>query len=294
MSEHQPQLLPINIALVMLSAAVSAVIFLSDMLLPLGVAAGIPYVLTVLLGAWLPWRHSIVVLATICTILTILGYFFSPTGGIPWVVLANRALALLAIWTTAILLFQREKVAKELKQSHIGLENRIVDRTAEMRKHEAFLHGIMDNVTDGLITIDEHGIIDSFNHTAELIFGYTAENACGQNISALMPEPDQSQHDAYIANYLRTGKGKIIGIGHREVQGLHKDGAVFPIELNVSVMLVGGKRRFIGNVRDITQRKETEAQLQQAQKMEAIGHLTGGIAHDFNNMLTVIIGNIEL
>lgn len=294
MPEHRSQILPSNIVLVALSVVVTVVICLSDLLLPLGVAAGIPYVLTVLLGAWLPWRHSIVVLAIICTILTTLGYFLSPAGGILWVVLLNRTLALLAIWTTAILLLQREKVARQLKQLHIDLESRIVERTAEAQEHKAFLHGIMDNITDGLITIDEHGIIDSFNHTAELMFGYTAEHACGQNISILMPDPYQSQHDSYISNYLKTGKGGVIGIGHREVLGQHRDGPTFPLDLNVSVMKAGGKRRFIGNVRDITQRKETEKQLQQAQKMEAIGHLTGGIAHDFNNMLTAIIGNIEL
>jgi PAS domain S-box-containing protein len=152
----------------------------------------------------------------------------------------------------------------------------------------------MDNVVDGNITIDDYGIIDTFNPAAERMFGYAVGDIRGQNVKVLMPEPDRGDHDDYIANYRRTEKGTIIGMGAREVRGLRKDGSTFPMELDVSVMYAGGKRCFIGVARDISLRKETEAQLQQAQKMEAVGQLTGGVAHDFNNLLAVILGNTEL
>ncbi len=163
-----------------------------------------------------------------------------------------------------------------------------------LRESDARLRGIMNNTADGIITIDEQGAIDSFNHAAELMFGYTAEEMRGLNVSKLMPEPHHGQHDQYLKNYLRTGKGKILGIGPRELDGKRKDGTLIPIDLAVSEMRVGNTRLFIGVVRDITERKESEEQLAQAQKMEAIGQLTGGIAHDFNNMLLAIIGNLEL
>ncbi len=163
-----------------------------------------------------------------------------------------------------------------------------------LRESDARLRGIMNNTADGIITIDEQGLIDSFNHAAELMFGYTAEEMRGLNVSTLMPEPHHGRHDQYLENYLRTGKGKILGIGPRELDGKRKDGTLIPIDLAVSEMRVGDTRLFIGVVRDITERKESQEQLAQAQKMEAIGQLTGGIAHDFNNMLLAIIGNLEL
>ena len=138
-------------------------------------------------------------------------------------------------------------------------------------------------------------MVETFNRAAELIFGYTAAQICGRNVSMLIAEPDNSQqHDGYIERYLETGEGRIIGVGPREVTARRKNGASFPMSLAVSIMEVGGKRKFIGIVRDITQSKESEQQLRQSQKMDAIGQLTGGVAHDFNNLLTAMIGNMQL
>ena len=163
-----------------------------------------------------------------------------------------------------------------------------------LRRSEQNLRGIMENVADGVITIDERGTILSFNHSAEDMFGHTAEEMIGRTVEELMGSEDRRHHQGYIDRYLETGIGAILGKGPREVHGRHKDGTAFPLELTVSEMHVGEQRTFIGTLRDISERRLVEDQLRQAQKMEAVGQLTGGIAHDFNNLLAVMLGNLEL
>jgi PAS domain S-box-containing protein len=155
---------------------------------------------------------------------------------------------------------------------------------------------IMDTVVDGLITIDRHGIIQSFNQACVSLFGYSPEEVVGQNIRILMPEPYHSAHDRYIAAYLATGVARIIGTG-RGVMGRRKDGSTFPMELAVGESPRAGNHAFVGIVRDVTERREAETQREQlrhSQKMEAVGQLTGGLAHDFNNLLAIIIGNLDM
>lgn len=113
---------------------------------------------------------------------------------------------------------------------------------------------LLSTLVDGVITIDDKGVVDSFNPAAERIFGYTADEVIGQNISVLMPEPYHSQHDAYIHNYIHTGKAKIIGIG-REVSGKRKNGSLFPLDLAVGSFVIDGQMKFVGTIRDISDRK---------------------------------------
>ena len=207
-------------------------------------------------------------------------------------------------------------------------------RLAEVRRQadEAKYRAIVDTAVDAIAVIDESGIVQSFNRSAEEIFGYSAAEVVGQNVRLLMPDPDRSAHDGYITNYRRTGQAKIIGIG-REVRGKRKDGSLFPLELSIAERHADSKRYFTGIMRDVTDRKQADealhrlaqtlerrvaertaaleaanqrltdqmealnraqSALQQAQKMEAIGQLTGGIAHDFNNLLAAISGNLDL
>lgn len=116
---------------------------------------------------------------------------------------------------------------------------------------------ILNDIADGIITIDKRGVIQSFNHAAETIFGYRARQIIGKNISELMPEPFRSHHDDYIRNHLKTGKKNILGIG-REVIGLRRNGQQFPMDLMVSRVFQNGEPIFIGIVRDITDKKQAD------------------------------------
>ena len=167
---------------------------------------------------------------------------------------------------------------------------------ASETKLRSLIDTVLDTVVDGLVTIDRHGTIQSYNKACVSLFGYPPEEVLDRNVNILMPEPYHEEHDRYISAYLATGNAKIIGIG-REVMGRRKDGTTFPMELAVGELLKGGNHAFVGIIRDLTERREAEKQreqLRQAQKMEAVGQLTGGLAHDFNNLLAIIIGNLDL
>jgi PAS domain S-box-containing protein len=148
---------------------------------------------------------------------------------------------------------------------------------------------LVRSAVDGIVTIDEHGIIRSFNPAAERMFGFAAHEVLGRNVSMLMPTPHREHHDGYLHRYLAEGAPRIIGIG-RELEGLTRHGQLFPIHLAVSELSIGGRRMFAGFIRDMTAHKQLEEQLRHSQKMEAIGALTSGIAHDFGNLLMGITG----
>ncbi|MDE2030327.1 MAG: PAS domain S-box protein, partial [Alphaproteobacteria bacterium] len=133
------------------------------------------------------------------------------------------------------------------------------DKASELQIKEdaARMAAVMDTVLDGLITINAHGAIQSFNPAAVRVFGYAPEEVVGKNVKMLMPEPYHSGHDEYLRHYLATGEKKVIGIG-REVSAKRKDGSIFPIELGISEMEVEGERMFVGTIRDITERKRSE------------------------------------
>jgi PAS domain S-box-containing protein len=130
----------------------------------------------------------------------------------------------------------------------------------QLLESDARTRAILAAAVDAIITIDERGTIESLNGAAERLFGYTFVELSGQNVKMLMPPPYRAEHDGYLMNYTTTGIKKIIGSG-REVVGLRKNGETFAMDLAVSEVLLGGRRLFTGIVRDITERKQAEAQL---------------------------------
>ena len=168
-----------------------------------------------------------------------------------------------------------------------------------MSKYQALnedeLKAILDGMVEGIITINDKGIILSCNKAAETIFKYQPNELIGKNVSLLMPEPDKSRHDAYIGRYVNTDDAHVIGIG-RNVTAVRKNGEHFPMRLSVTEYpaKVDGERWFIGSCQDITLQKRQEENFRRNIKMEALGKMTAGISHDFNNILAVIQGYAEL
>jgi len=173
--------------------------------------------------------------------------------------------------------------------------------TAEqaLKAREAHLRSILETVPDAMVVIDEGGRMQSFSATAERLFGWTAPEVIGENVSILMPEPYCSQHDAYLERYLRTGERRIIGIG-RVVVGLRKDGSTFPMELAVGEMRSNDRRYFTGFIRDLTERQATETRLQELQselihmsRFTALGEMASTLAHEINQPLTAIANYLK-
>jgi len=147
----------------------------------------------------------------------------------------------------------------------IGFGEALRARALQLSDADARSRAVLDTLVDGVVTIDERGVIQSFSAGAERQFGWSASEAIGQNIGILMPDPYRAEHGAYLTNYLRTGEAKVIGKG-REVIGRRKDGSTFPMDLAVSEFRVGGERRFSGIVRDVTERKRAEDALVESEK----------------------------
>jgi two-component system, LuxR family, sensor kinase FixL len=161
------------------------------------------------------------------------------------------------------------------------------------------LKSILDTVPDAMIVIDESGIIRSFSAAAERLFGRTADEAIGRNVSMLMPSPYRQQHDGYLRRYFETGERRIIGIG-RVVVGERQDGSTFPMELAVGEMNSGGRRFFTGFIRDLTERQETETRLQELQselvhisRLTAMGEMASALAHELNQPLSAIANYLK-
>jgi len=148
----------------------------------------------------------------------------------------------------------------------------------------ALLRAVFDSALDAIVTIDERGRIEAVNPAVGRMFGYAEAALLGRNVSVLMPQPDRGRHDGYIADYLRTGRAKVIGIG-REVTGQRADGTRFPLLLQVSETLVGGRRVFTGVLHDLSERKAAEAERLERERRELVVRELG---HRIKNVFATV------
>ena len=257
---------------------------------------------------WVYWAFGVFILACGFTHVLSIYTLWVPIYGIEGLVKAATAIA--SVFTAGMLWPLLPELLTipspfELRQARAALEEeetkgrgaeRLLAQFQEtqraLRESMARLTAVVETAVDGFILIDSRGRILLFNPACERLFGYRADEVFQENVKLLMPQTYSLHHDDYLGNFLRTGERKIIGIG-REVVGRRKDGSTFPMDLSVGEAKQDGESIFVGIIHDLTERKLTERQLQQAQKMEMVGQLSGGIAHDFNNLLTVIVGNAE-
>jgi len=192
-------------------------------------------------------------------------------------------------------------LAERLRSEWLAAQEKHAEAVAagvRLQASEAHTQAIMDTAADGIICIDEGGVIRSFNSAAKMMFGYSAAEVVGQNVSLLMPSPHRERHDGYVARYLRTGVPSIIA-QRREVEGVRADGSRFPISLAVSEMMWDGQRMFTGIATDLSAQRETEAELCRAQRaaLEAT-RLTSAfltnIGHALRTPLNGILGMADL
>ncbi|WP_375159539.1 PAS domain S-box protein [Bradyrhizobium sp. RDT46] len=243
---------------------------------------------------WVYWGFAIFIMACGLTHVLSIYTLWVPIYGIEGIVKAATAVASVvtagALWPLLPKIlaipspFELRQVQAALEEEEIKsrdaalLLQQISDAQRAMRESMTRLTAIVETAVDGVILFDAQDRLLLFNPACERLFGYSADEVMGRNVRMLMPEAgSQASHFATAG----------------EAIGLRKDGSTFPMDVSVGKARQDGELIFVGIVHDLTARKLTERQLQQAQKMETVGQLSGGIAHDFNNLLTVIIGNAE-
>ena len=177
---------------------------------------------------------------------------------------------------------------------------RLMDNTeANLEARDAHLRSILDTVPDATVVIERDGTIVSFNAAAIRQFGYSETEVIGQNVSVLMPEPYRQEHNGYLQRYATTGVKRIIGID-RVVVGRRKDGSTFPMKLAVGEMKTGDKVFFTGFIRDLTEREESAARLEEIQgelarlaRLNELGEMASTLAHELNQPLSAIANYVQ-
>ena len=224
----------------------AGVILLFDISLPLGVAGGVPYVAVVLLGIWFPHRRQILATALMCSLLLVLGYWLSPAGGIDWVVLSNRGLALFAIWVTALLVVLRKAAEQATEESR------------------ALIESTFAAMGDAVFVIDPQSrTIISCNASMERMFGYSEDEVLGRTTELLYVNSDDYQA-------LREEAARNLDIGGEfrgEYELRRKDGRIFPCEIATNEISDerGARVGLVSIVRDISERRTGEQALRDSE-----------------------------
>jgi PAS domain S-box-containing protein len=390
-----------------LCLAAAASVFGFDLLMDFGHIAAVPYAAVVLISLIGGNARRTFQIAALSSILTITALGFSPEKGELWQGLADRALAVLVIWLTALLGNQRREVLARLRLRDLAIDSasngivladatepncpiiyaneafermsgyqsdeiigrelcfprggeggqpaRAVLRAAIAEGRDARViirdyrkdgtlfwnecslspirdsHGVLthfiaihEDVTEqkdteeqleqsiartqaileaavnGIITIDESGVIQSVNSAIDRMFGYTKDEILGRRLGALVPPSDREEFNSTLSHSLETGNSRIVG-ATREIVGQRKDGTTFPAELGVGEARIGDHRIFAGIMRDLSERRrareallETERRARAAEALASIGTLTAGLAHEVGGPMNVILGYAQM
>ncbi len=175
------------------------------------------------------------------------------------------------------------------------LEQEVAERRATeqaLRDSEAQTRAIVEAAADGIIVVNERGVVESINPAALEIFKYKSEEILGQNVSLLVPPPDELLRDEYPENFLRTALSHAVEF-RREFDGRRKDGTLVPVYMVVTEFALSRGRQYVAMFHDLSHRRQLERKLLQAQKMESIGQLAAGIADQINTPMQFVSDNIE-
>ncbi len=193
----------------------------------------------------------------------------------------------------------RDLAALEPLKAALALEIKERRRAEEARWNaEAMWRALIDAATDGIVLIDLAGKIHCFNRAAERLFGYTAGDVRGRNVSLLMPSLDREQHSSHFERYLESGGAKVIGAS-REAVGLRKDQSTFPIHITVSEIWLADRRMFAGIIRDVSDEKVAAESLRLAkqaaeQANQAKSEFLANMSHEIRTPMSAILGYADV
>ncbi len=196
--------------------------------------------------------------------------------------------------------WERGRAVGSNGSNEIVLEGLITDITDRKQTEtalvqaEAYSKAVVDTAVEAVITLDEHGHVETFNRTAQQLFGYRSDEIKGESITMLMPEVHHEEYEQFVMHYLKTNESQMLGMDH-DVTGKRKDGSEFPIHLSISEILNQSEKKYVGLIRDLSlqraaekEMREQREQLAHVDRLNTLGEMATGIAHEINQPLTAI------
>ena len=244
----------------------SGLIFATDLVLPLGIAGGVLYVAPVVYSLRGIRKRTAVYAAALATALILLGYAFSPPGGTPWMVAANRVLSLGAVWVAVSLGLSRRQSEEKIRHLNRALKKQVLETRSERDDTEDIFRSVLESAPDGILGVDKRGNIVLANSESGRLFGYAREELLGQPVEMLVPHRFKDVHPKHRERFSQSPSLRQMG-EELGLHGLRKDGSEFPVEIALSPLHTSRGLLVTAIVRDVTERRRAEAELRESEKL---------------------------